>query len=436
MPMRRWLPLLLLAALPAAALREIDLRVRSEAAGPDGIAVRVAVPEAPRYGAGAPVVIHVPGGWGAGDLSRVLSPLAPLGFVELRFLFPGPAAGAVQTGGRDDRRGPQSILALADVIAFAAGGRDSRGRTLAQLVAPLVPAPGNVGVVGWSTGGNAAVLTLVQQRRKVQGLAWLATWETPVGDGAATLLWGAEGERVNPAVDPRTGVVDYSSLAYSETLPVALVGGGLGPPGAFYFDFDRNGQPDGRDLPPLALPAPALGDATRFVYPLSLVTAAEQGRLLARWPGHLLDRRATERFWQERDPSGQLIQARINLERLLVMVLGGTPDHLQPVPEAHHLYNLYQGWLEAKLPWVRFNPDQAYLAALAGEAAGELPEVFAGVPLGRQGLTGQRLPTDRVPPPLLVAAAACELADRVAAGDRSPDLEAILFPTVLRRGWP
>jgi len=42
-------------------------RIPSVSAGERGIAVRVILPRQPRYGAGAPVVIHVAGGVQAGD---------------------------------------------------------------------------------------------------------------------------------------------------------------------------------------------------------------------------------------------------------------------------------------------------------------------------------------------------------------------------------
>lgn len=430
----RALWLLCLPALAGAqGLREIDLRVASEAAGPQGLAVRVALPPKPRYEAGAPVVVHVAGGWGAGDLAGAMAPLAPLGFIEVRFVFPGNARGSYQSGGLDDARGPRSLLALADVVAFATGAAKALdGRSLAEISAPIAPQPGNAGLLGWSNGGNQAVLVLARHSRKVQGVGWVVTWESPIGDGAATALAGDHRSGLNPAYDLNTGAVDYSRLRYGPDLPIAMFGGALGPPGAFYLDLNGSGRPDEGDVVPSALPVPGAGRPL-FAYPRSLVEAAAQRQLVPGWPVHLLPAGQIGEFWRDRDAAGSFVQARINREPLLAMVLGTERDHVQAAPDHPHIHAAYQGWLSARLSFVRLNPDRAYLAALTGAAAIGAPETPANTPLERLDLPPHLIPEGLLPDALLAAAAACELADRVATGNRDPDLAAVLAPTELPR---
>lgn len=428
------LPALLLAATLAQGqgLREIDLRVASEAAGPQGLAVRVAVPARARYEAGAPVVVHVAGGWGAGDLARVSSPLAPLGFVEVRFLFPGAARGPYQSGGKDDARGAASQLALADVVAYATGGtRAVDGRTLAEVCAPTAVAAGNTGLLGWSNGGCQAMLVLARHARRTQGVRWLVTWESPVGEGAATALAGDFRSGPNPFYDLNTGTVSYRRLRYDPGLAVPMFGGAVGPPGAFYLDANGNGRADQGDVAPAALLVPDDGPP-RMAYPSSLVAAAAGLDLLPRWPEHLLTPEQTAACWREREPSGWLAQAGLNRESLLAMVIGTERDHVQSSPDHPHLHAAYQGWLDAKLGFVRLNPDRAYLAALGGPAAVDAPETPANTPLARLDLPSRLIPEGLIPDALLVAAGACELADRLAFAQREPDLTRLLAPTDLR----
>lgn len=68
------------------------------AGGERGIAVGVLPPVRPRYTDGAPVVIHVPGGGATGGTEGPPE-YAGLGFVEIRFAFPGGGRGDGASGG-------------------------------------------------------------------------------------------------------------------------------------------------------------------------------------------------------------------------------------------------------------------------------------------------------------------------------------------------
>ena len=107
--------------------------VPSASGGDQGIAVGVIPPLKQRYTDGAPVVIQVPGGVTTGG-AQGPPEYAGLGFVEIRFAFPGGGNGEAASGGTYDYRGPNCIRTLADVILFATGRlADKQGRGIGDL---------------------------------------------------------------------------------------------------------------------------------------------------------------------------------------------------------------------------------------------------------------------------------------------------------------
>ncbi|MDZ7721888.1 MAG: aryl-sulfate sulfotransferase [candidate division KSB1 bacterium] len=115
--------------------RDLYTRIPCNAASSDGLQVRVTAPETPRYQNGAPIAIYVAGGFDSEGLDERQTGLADEGFVEIRFNFPGGGKGGAKSGGEYDYRGPGSLLALRDIIQFAAQTRpDSSGLMLDDLL--------------------------------------------------------------------------------------------------------------------------------------------------------------------------------------------------------------------------------------------------------------------------------------------------------------
>jgi hypothetical protein len=116
-----------------------------------------------------------------------------------------------RSGGVYDDRGPNCLKVLRDIIRFAMGQTaDASGKKISELVYPLIPLANNVGLVGWSNGGNATITVAGLHGREIAGLAWIVNWESPVGDGMQNVECGANprsGE-LNPLVNPDRAYVE------------------------------------------------------------------------------------------------------------------------------------------------------------------------------------------------------------------------------------
>ncbi|MEJ2629566.1 MAG: hypothetical protein P8078_13565, partial [bacterium] len=208
----------------------------------------------PRFPQGAPVVISMPGGFqeeGARDQETRLN---EHGFIEIRFNYPGAGQYPFSSGGEYDYRGPQSLIAVRDIILFAQGEKTNVGdSTLKQLIEPITPLTDNIGFIGWSNSGNTNICVVGKYGEDIPGLTWILNWESPVGDGMPQAEAGAKSEGnlrplnagVNPAYDPTTGTWDFSHCAfdYQIRIPILMatdsqVMGGL------YIDENQNGSVD------------------------------------------------------------------------------------------------------------------------------------------------------------------------------------------------
>lgn len=138
--------------LPPIRPRGILTHVPSTAGGREGIAVRIVLPQRPRYEAGAPVAISVAGGHSAGNATSRMN-VAGCGFVEVSFAFPSGGQGDAKSGGTYDYRGPRCIEALRDVILFVMGKiADKQGRKMQDLAGDVRVLTSNVGLHGGSQG--------------------------------------------------------------------------------------------------------------------------------------------------------------------------------------------------------------------------------------------------------------------------------------------
>ena len=412
--------------------------IPSESAGSTGLALQVNVPVSPRYAEGAPVVVYVVGGWDGNGLGDDGAGLLLSGFIEVLFNFPGSGIGAARSGGTYDQRGPECLKALRDVALFAMNRKpDAEGKMLSDWTGGVLPLTSNVGLMGFSNGGNATISAAGVYGNALSGMAWIVNWESPVGDGMPNVECGAGKENdlnpvVNPAYDPDTGEWNLSTLRYDDTISVSS--GHLGIPGQTlrggpYFDIDGNGAPTpGTDfiLYPYAVGSDP--DTSAF-YSVRIREYAENHSLLpVPPPAHQATLEQTREFWLWRNGEYWIEEAVTANPGLMFLVVAFEEDHVQGAPDHPHVLIQYEGFRTAGARFVRLNPDRSYVEYLIGKSAPfaadnnaykAFDHVTIRTAVEPSGVKGFAMPA-------ACAAAACELADRTRSGNISPQIDRVI----------
>lgn len=397
----------LLSSSPAHAQSYsfVDVEVPSDAAGSEGVAVRIAAPSSSRFLEGAPVAIYVPGGNGA-DAYEIRDHNTG-GIIEITFAFPGGEVSGRRSGGTYDQRGPLSLLALADVVEFAIGRtRLADGRSLSDCLA--YPAlSNNVGLVGWSRGGDATIDVLARFPNQTRGIAWIVTHESPGFDsamlGEITLRSGATyapADYVPGTCALLACEVQYPGLR-SSTSRAGTV--------SLYLDRDGSGRMEGTEP---AIPATLLAGSTRRVFSMSATEAAStNGVFGARWPASIATVAEARAHWAWRDVRNNLADLLSAHPGLAVMLHATSEDHAQSSPDHAHVALVYNTLQLGGARWVRINPDAAYTASVAAS----LPDNDANAPLPSD-LTSWLIPEASSNDTKIVQAGLYELTDRTRFG--------------------
>ncbi len=238
---------------PMVPEESVSLYLPSDSAPGKGLAVNIIYPKVARYKDGAPIVVVAPGGGGADGLGFEMH-AAQVGFVEVRFAFPGGGKGRFMSSGIYDYRGHESQKAFRDVLLFAAGKlRDSENRLIYDLL-PEKVCRDNIGIVGWSNGGNIALVTMYKYADQLQFINWIAFYESPLGSLFFPPNLGAERDLVTNKHYRQgscaTGdcMIDFHNLAYdpmvSRTPGEHKKRGEAEIPGVVYFDENHNAKWD------------------------------------------------------------------------------------------------------------------------------------------------------------------------------------------------
>lgn len=249
-------PALAFPAVPEAVLKKpvavvedsVSTYVPSAAAPGNGIAVNIIYPQKVRYKAGAPIAIVVNGNE---SLSLQMSMhAANSGIAEVRFAYPGRGPRQFHSDGIFDNFGDSCSTALKDVVLFMKGeSNDYKGRSVRDLI-PVPLDQSVVGLVGWETGANLALVTMAKYADKIPFISYLAFFEGAVGsmfipDNLGTV----KSLQVNPHYkqgSAATGqiLVDYRKLMYE---PNAQLHPGVNKrkgdaelKGVLYFDENQN----------------------------------------------------------------------------------------------------------------------------------------------------------------------------------------------------
>ncbi|NOZ21729.1 MAG: hypothetical protein GXP25_11665 [Planctomycetes bacterium] len=417
-------------------------QIPSEVAGNTGLALGIVLPKKARYKAGAPVVINVPGGHGAGGVfSRGNFP--DFGFVTISFCFPGGGRGRLKSGGTYDYRGADSIHALRDVIRFAMGkSKDKSGRTIHDIAKEknVTVLTSNVGLFGGSHGGNACGAAMGIYGQELPGLAFYVSMESPYGAGAVGVEVGdRRSGKMNPAYNPKTGKLDLSKLAFDPELRLQAMGRQRGPvlQGGLFFDMDGDGKfsPD-KDFQHRGLLFD-LGNGPKAWYSIRLIAEAERRDLYGgHRPAHIPTLKEAKEFWRYRNAAPLIPDIVKKIPNLAVIVIANQKDHVQIAPDHFHILAQVNGFQKAGAKFIRVNCDRAYAEWALGRKDSRIVDNPANVAYTGQSIQKALQANDLDRSRMLSSAAVCEVADRVQAGNFQPDLETVLFPSAPKASAP
>jgi len=397
--------------------------------------------------------------------------LTALGFAVVEMSYP--------SGDEFDQGGPNCKRAVADVFKFAMGQKtDDRGRGIGQYCsAPVLT--NVVGAVGMSHGGNAIVTTLEEFGEELSGLAFYVSYESPCGTSKDALgdivLIDYGGVAGDP--DPRTDAdnngfpwddgrspfytpakgLDLARLRWdreasfsSPMMPLQgsgilfLDGNANGkfnvveeaknasqpwafPPIPAPTDTNRNGAVDANEDFELRFHTYRFGGETKRVYSLSVARAAASTVFRSGFPRDIATVEETGEYWRHRDMAAAFDRLGGQFAQLLACIFAGRQDHVQAQWDYPHIRAQYEGLRHAGIGWVRLNPDPVYVRAIADFGNMYLPNNPPNAALSADTMWERTEPVRGPLGAVFVAAAVCELADRVKANNRQHPLESVLF---------
>lgn len=452
---------------PMVPEQSVSTFIASEVAPGKGLAVNIIYPAKPRYADGAPIVVVVPGGMSSDGLDFSMH-AAQAGFAEVRFAFPGGGKPGLTSSGAFDYRGSQSAQALRDILLFTAGKKDDyQGRSINKLL-PVKVANTNLGLVGWSNGGNLLAITLARFASELASVKWVAFYESPVGPlFFPPFLGSAQDLIVNRHYRQgscATGecLVDFRKVAWQ---PTAQKNPGahkrVGEPeikGVLFFDENKNKQWD--ETSEFAFPYAGYPGFAKQFYPPAILHAIERLKLfevtrpikkkkehrdddsddepakkrglnpfskkpvvekkkqeperfetVTVFPDEVANVAESERYFQDRDGSLLLPELCKQMPKLLVGIFGSRIDHMQGQPDHPHITYLYNTFLTNKL-WVRLNPDPLYAGQIAVMNARNFIDNAPNSSIDAAQIEPHLEPEGLLPDAVFMDALIAELADR------------------------
>lgn len=342
------------------------------------IAVRLHWPasDRTRYTGAAPIVIHVEGGWHAGELSETEAwTLAEVhGYIHLSLLLPGGLAtdGSLVSSGEQDTRGEQSLTALSAVLDYASGDQpDSQSLTLNERL-PFADTE-HVGMFGESNGANLILATLATRSTPNSSLRWVSFWESPVGDQFATTEIDNNDFYIPGSCTagscPLAGMESQLRFDADGKTQVIVDGNPLHLEGVFFLDADGDNHPDPDERRFSGIP---YGSAAALsVYPSvelrqTLITHSATVFNESQEPEWLPSLEKVKDFWAIRDGSVHISAVQQQYPQLLVMVTQRRTDHVLGVEDNPHALSHLQLWDDAGVAFFRLNPDAVYLSQVTG----------------------------------------------------------------------
>ena len=410
---------------PTPAGGELITYVDSEG---DDIAVRIEVPEQPRYPEGAPVVVEVSTWFVPGNDFHRVNQTTQIGAITVSYLWPERVD--VESGARSegvyDYGGADSLEVLRDVIRFASGLIPNvDGYTIDELVA-VTPLTDNVGLFASSHAGVVATNVLAHHGLELPTVKYLVGRENPTRDEMYPCELGHFDDQHNPVYNPFYDEDAYSPITV--TVDYSTVG--------WYQDPQSTDRPyfaAGNGHPEYILDdkGPKLWDDKRY-YSRDITKALlDNGALTPEtWPDDLATYTETVEAWPFRVTVHNYPAFVTQAPNLKVMLVFAQDDHVQAAETKPHIHQAWDGFTDAAgLSWVRLNPDLAYVQAINPGYESGFPDNPAnsepadwhdirpwGFPAGPGGIRED-----------VWLASVAEMADRVQANNWDNNLDAVLY---------
>jgi len=401
------------------------------------IAIRVDIPEDPRYGSSAPVVA-VASTWFVEKYNYDQTPFhtvynpVDVGAIAVFNLWPGKTdtESGMSSEGEYDFGGPRSIAALRDMIRFALGLiPDIRGRYLHELIS-VNPLYCNTGLFASSHAGVVATNVLAYHGEDLTGLQYFVGRENPTMSEMYALEIGHFDNAHNPVCNPY-----YNHDGYTQTSldihynRIGWIENGTYPEGRPMFHVD------GADDYILDDKGPHINGKRYFSHPLTQALVDYGVFTDSTWHSDIARPETVEDFWEYRTPIMNFEQIGQKLPSLKVLLPFASLDHVQAAPDKPHIRQAFDGFRRRAGLWTRLNCDLVYtqneIHPSASEAAGfpdnpantEPDDWYSQAQVwGFAGILNGQMTARTVP-----LAGVAEMADRVRVVNWDADLDSVLI---------
>ena len=413
------------ALTPSPAGSELITYIYTSGVGK--IAVKIKLPEVPRYPEGAPVVVEVSTWFVYFVGFHMVNDVTEIGAISVSYLWPermDPESGAHSTGVYD-YGGPDSLMLLRDVINFASGVKSNiDGYYISDLIA-VTPLTDNIGLWASSHSGVLATNVLAYHGSEMPNVGYLIGRENPTLPEMYPLEIGHFDDQRNKVINPfyypeeytPTSIhVDYSSVGW------------------FREDAQDRGRPyfaasAGRPQHILHEEiCPKLWGKRYYSHPLTEALLVNGALTLDDWPEDLATPDETK-AWAFRTVVFNYPKIAVQIPDLKVMLVFADYDHVQAAADKPHIHQAYDGFRHtAGLPWVRMNPDIAYVEQIEPNLPPRVPDNDANTePADWSNSEQWGFPSLEQRRQKVWLAAVAEMVDRVHFDDWRPNLEQVLF---------
>lgn len=328
------------------------------------IAVRIDVPEKPRYQSKAPIVVQA-STW---FVEKYDNPSVPfhlvynpvdIGAISVSYLWPGKTDPDTNKSseGIYDYGGPNCITALRDVIRFAAGEIPNvEGKFLNDLVS-IDAIYDNLGLFASSHAGVVATNVMAYEGSSLKSLDYFVGRENPTSDEMYALELGYFDDNHDPVYNPYYDHKEYNptSLCFNYSM-VSWVQNAQFPDGRITFKV-----PQGDDFI-VDERGPHMMEKRYFSTNLTKALIDNNVFTLENWPEDVATPNETKNIWPYRTTIHNYDDIGKNLSDLKVMLVFATYDHVLSVPDKPHIRQAYDGFTKvANISWIRLNMDVSYI---------------------------------------------------------------------------